>query len=75
MREMSLRSTEIGGECGGLHALGDEGEGVEDVGELGFGQGVEVGDEAVQLGAQLGAGGGVRDAPDHFRFPIWPKRC
>ena len=45
-----------------LSGLGDEGEGGENVGELGFGQAVVVGDEAVQLGTQLGAGSRGGDA-------------
>ena len=42
--------------------MGDEGESGEDVGEFGFGQTVEMGNHAVQFGAQLRAGSGVRDA-------------
>lgn len=34
-------------QCGGFHALGDDGKSREDVGELGFCQVVKVGDEAV----------------------------
>ena len=60
----------VGGEGGGFHGRWDEGEGGEDVGELGFGQGVEVGDEAVEFGAEAGAGGGVGHALEDLRLPI-----
>ena len=36
-------------ECGGFHGRGDEGEGAEDVGELGLGEGVEVGGQLAMV--------------------------
>jgi hypothetical protein len=42
-----------GGERGGFHGLGDEGEGTEDVGELGLGQGVEVSDYPTVTGTSV----------------------
>lgn len=36
-------SRAVGRKCGGFHGLGDEREGVGDVGELGLGQVVELG--------------------------------
>lgn len=49
----------VGLEGGVFGGLGDDGEGAEDVGEFGFGEAVEVGNDAVELGAELGALGFV----------------
>ena len=52
----------MGGDFGGV---GDQWEGGQDVGECGLGQAVEVGDQAVQFGAEfcMATGLGGREGP------------
>jgi len=46
-------------ECRHFNCFGDQRESGEDVGEFGFGQTVEVGDQTVEFSAQAGAFDGV----------------
>jgi hypothetical protein len=49
----------VGFEGGLFGGFGDDGEGAEDMGEFGFGEVIQMGDDAVEFGAEFGALGFV----------------
>ena len=54
--EQPLFDVTVGVASGEFDGVGDEREGGQDVGELGFRQAVEVGDQAVQFGVEFVVG-------------------